>query len=182
MCERMRFSDRSWFALSASTPAGQQEETRMKKIALMVAGALALGAGLAAAPDKAQAGGFGFSVGFGAPAFAPYYYRPYPVFYRPYPVVRRVVVVTRPAFVYRPRVVTRVVYRRPVYYRTASYKPRPYFARRVVYRTAFYRPRPYVARQVVYVDGFWLSGSHRRWRPRYYSGFPGWCPAFGGWN
>src|SRR4051794_7952991 len=65
--------------------------------------------------------------------------RPYPVFYRPYPVVTRTIVVTRPAFVYRPRVVTRVVYRRPVYYRTAFYRPRPYYARPVYYRTAFYR-------------------------------------------
>ena len=54
----------------------------MKKIALMVAGALALGAGLAAAP--AQAGGFGFSVGFGAPVYAPYY-RPYPASIVPTP-------------------------------------------------------------------------------------------------
>ena len=91
MCERDCALQRSCFTLFRVVQAGSTEGTKMKKIALMVAGALALGAGLAAAP--AQAGGFGFSVGFGGPVYAPYY-RPYPAFYRPYPVVRQVVIVT----------------------------------------------------------------------------------------
>src|SRR3954468_22456759 len=88
------------------------------------------------------------------------------------------------AHYFRHRVVTRTVrrHRSTHPHRIVSYGPRPYFTRRVVSRTAFYRPRPYAARRVGYVDGFWLNGSPRSWRPRYYSGYPAWCPPFGGWH
>src|SRR5918993_4771587 len=91
----------------------------MNKFKLALAGLAAVGGALVAAPEPAQAGGFGFSVGFGHPGYYGHGYYPasygwgHPVYYRP----------------------RRVVYGYPYHYR------RP-FARRGVVYPAPPHPRP----------------------------------------
>ena len=138
----------------------------MKKIALALAGMLALG-GVASAPSPAAANwGHGYRhhharfygppvrrVVVHRPAFArPVIYRS--AYYHPRPAVVRKVVYRE---VYRPRpVVTRVVYRpatRIVYRRPVV---------RHVVHAGFYQPRPFVTR-VVYRDGFRRAHWGGRW-------------------
>ena len=108
----------------------------MNRFKLALAGLAAVGGALVASPEPAQAGGFGFSVGFGHPGYYGGYYPAsygwgYPAYYRP-----RRVVYGYPRYYHRP-VVRRVAYGYPGYY----YR-RP--VRRVFHRPAYYaRPVGY---------------------------------------
>ena len=123
----------------------------MNKFKAALAGLAAVGAAVVAAPDSAQAGGFGISFGFGHPGYHSYGYRPVSYggwghgygygYHRPY--VRKVVVVHRP-------------YRHYGYYR--PYRP-------AYSHYGYYRPHR--VRYISYGGGHYGHG----YRHRYYGGW-----------
>ncbi len=97
----------------------------MNKFKAALAGLAAVGAAVVAAPDSAQAGGFGISVGFGHPGYYGHGYYPASYGYGYYKPYRKVVVVHKPwrhYGYYRPY--RKVYVHKPWYgHRYSYYKP-----------------------------------------------------------